>query len=123
VIRSTFNVTSFLIRGTTDPLPPMNVSSANARSAGGGTLDAAFVRVLLATVSDTVNTPEGRLLHVSDGSGPLSVLLSNTINFGNPTQFNPGTRMDVAGLLVPDALNPGTWVLKPRARADIVILP
>lgn len=122
----TFNVTLILIRADLDPPQPDTVTTAEAASAGGGALDAGLVRAFNATISDTMTTFDGRLLTVDDGSGPLDVLLSNNINFGNQNQLNsyaPGVRITVQGLLVPDPLAPGTWLLKPRGRPDIAIVP
>jgi hypothetical protein len=122
----TFNVTLVLIRGDGDPLPPDTVTTAVAASAGGGPLDAAFLHIRAATIADTITGPEGKLLTVDDGSGPLGVLLSSNINFGNLNQLNayaPGVRVTLLGLLVPDPLNPGRWILKPRGRPDIAIIP
>ena len=122
----TFNVTLVLIRGDGDPLPPDTVTTAVAASAAGGALDAAFVHIPAATIADTITGVDGRLLTVDDGSGPLGVLLSANISFGNQNQLNayaPGVRVTLLGLLVPDPLNPGRWILKPRGRPDIAIIP
>ncbi len=122
----TFNVTLVLVRGDGDPPAPDTVTTAVAAAAAGGALDAAFVFIPAATIADTTSGVEGRLLTVDDGSGPLRVLLSSVINFGNQNQLNayaPGVRVTLLGLLVPDPLNPGRWILKPRGRPDITIIP
>lgn len=122
----TFNVTLVLIRGDGDPLPPDTVTTAVAASAAGGALDAAFVHIPAATIADTITGVDGKLLTVDDGSGPLGVLLSANINFGNLNVLNsyaPGVSVALFGLLVPDPLNPGRWILKPRGRPDIAIIP
>jgi hypothetical protein len=119
-----FNVVAVLERGFEDPPPlPTHVSSAVAATADGGELDAALVKVSRVVISDTLPTLAGRVLTTSDGSGPLRVLLSSTINFGAANQYLPGLALDVTGVLVPDATQPGRWILKPRARPEVVIVP
>lgn len=112
-----------LIRAVGPAPAPRTLTAPEAAAAVGGTLDAAFVKVFGATIVDTLTTIDGKQLTVQDAAGTVRVLLSNPINFGNLNQYNPPRRLDVAGLLVPDDVNPGTWILKPRARADVVILP
>jgi len=106
------------------PLPlPDTLTSAAAASADGGTRDARFAIVRAATVADTTTTGGSKVVHVDDGSGILAVVFAPNINFGPFNQYAPGVVLDVTGVLVPDPAMPGTWVLKPRARADIVIQP
>jgi DNA/RNA endonuclease YhcR with UshA esterase domain len=100
-----------------------SVSSAVAATADGGQRDARLVKVAAAAVSDTVTVSGHKLLTVDDGSGPLTVVLSQSINFGNRNLYQPGITVDVSGLLVPDPVSPGVWLLKPRFGADIAILP
>lgn len=122
----TYQVVTFpppLIRAVGPAPGPRTVTTTEAGTASGGTLDAAFVKVFSTTVVDTATTIDGRQLVVQDAAGTVRVLLTSTINFGNLNQYLPTRRLDVAGLLVPDPVNPGTWVLTPRARADVTILP
>jgi len=112
-----------VIGGVTTPPLPDSVSTATAATADGGSRDAQFVKVAAATVSDTVTVGGALNLAVSDGTGALTVVLSPNINFGNFNQYAPGKILDISGLLVPDPLQPGTWVLKPRLRQDIIVLP
>jgi hypothetical protein len=105
------------------PPVPDTLTSAVAATADGGTRDARFAIVPGATVADTVTISGAKVLHVDDGSGPLAVVLSPNINFGTFSQYVPGAVLDVTGVLIADPAVPGTWVLKPRARVDIVIQP
>jgi hypothetical protein len=98
--------------------PPVEVSTAEAATAADTTLDAAFVIVRNAEVTDTATTFGARILTVDDGSGPLVVSLHLGIN---PSQLNvPGARLNISGLLVPDPAT-SAWVLKPRLRNDIEV--
>jgi hypothetical protein len=107
------------VTGEVNP-PAEPVTTAEAATADGGELDAAFVAVRNATVTDTATTifPAARLLTVNDGSGPLTVSLHPGIN---PTGiFAPGVVLDeIRGLLVPDP-NGSRWILRPRMTNDIV---
>ena len=66
----------------------------------------------------------GQDLHmtVDDGSGPAVVVLDGDIwTSADLAQYVPGAVLDFAtGLLVPSGS--GTWLVKPRARADIDVL-
>jgi hypothetical protein len=121
----TFNVVTVLGRGApaVDPPVPHSISTALAGSADGGKKDADFVRILIATISDTITVPDGKTFNGNDASGPVRILLDNNINFGNLNRFAPGVRINVSGLLVPNPGVPGSWILKPRTASDITILP
>jgi hypothetical protein len=62
-------------------------------------------------------------LRVDDGSGPLDVILAQTLNFNPLSAYSPGVRVDVTGVLVPDPGDFSRWRLKPRGRSDVVIRP
>jgi hypothetical protein len=98
--------------------PPLDVTTADAATADGGELDAAFVAVRRVEVLDTTTTFTERLMTVDDGSGPLVVSMHFGINPQNI--FVPGVELDVFGLLVPDP-STTSWVLRPRMRADFAI--
>jgi hypothetical protein len=125
----TFNVVptlTFAIRGVGDQLPPDSIRTNLAGSADGGKQDANLVRVFAATIADTLTSPDGKTFTVNDGSGPVRVLLDNNINFGTQAQLNayaPGVKVNLSGVLVPNPLVAGTWMLKPRERLDITIVP
>ncbi|MGH7504791.1 MAG: hypothetical protein ACRELX_04040 [Longimicrobiales bacterium] len=113
---------SVLIYPAGGPLPRDTVTSAEAAAATGEAGDAELVFVQNAAITDTlIATPEGRELTVDDGSGPLTVLLDDALNFSPLNVFLPGVRIDLTGLLVPRADGTG-WLLKPRGRADITFL-
>jgi len=95
------------------------VTSATAGSADGGRLDAALVEVRTTTIEDTLTVGEGFRLTVDDGSGPLTVLLDKDVAFESLAAYAPDAVIDAKGLLVPDGS--GTWILKPRADADLLV--
>ena len=92
------------------------VTTAEAASAIGGTLDAAFVRIT-GTI-DTAYAGSGGDFRavVNDGSGAVTVLLDGDVGF-NTTPWVKGASVDARGLLVPES---GVWVVKPRAPTDVV---
>ncbi len=106
----------------TNPLPPDSITSAAALTADGGKRDARLVKITGATISDTTTTAGNKVLTVSDGSGSVSVVLSQSIAF-TLTLYKPNVYLDVIGLLAPDPANPGTWYIRPRGRTDLVIRP
>ncbi len=69
---------------------PDTVTTVAAASADGGNLDAAFVRVDSARVSDTLTVDDDFVVTVDDGSGPLEVRLSNRIPFSTGPFLVPG---------------------------------
>ena len=93
-------------------------SLAEAASAIGGVLDAAFVQVAGA-VQDTSSGSGGDFrVIVDDGSGGVTVVLDGDIG-GWParSQWVPGvTATNLRGLLVPES---GVWVVRPRAPGDV----
>jgi hypothetical protein len=107
-----------------DPPAVDTVMTVVAATADGGKRDARLVLVQNVTVSDTITLSGARTMNVSDGSGTVTIVLAPSINFGQVNQFyKPAIVLDIAGVLVPDPTNPGMWVIKPRGRADITILP
>jgi hypothetical protein len=98
--------------------PPAQVSTGVAASADGGRLDAALGLVRNAAIADTATGAAGFALTLDDGSGALTVLLDNDIVF-DLTGLDPGVSIDATGVLVPDGA--GTWRLKPRGNADVLI--
>jgi len=92
------------------------VTTAEAASAIGGVVDAAFVRVT-GTIQSTSTGPGGDFRAVvDDGSGTVTVVLDGDIGF-NTAPWTVSAAVDVRGLLVPEG---GVWVVKPRAPADVV---
>ena len=97
---------------------PRDVTSQVAANAFGGRFDAAFTRVVNATITDTQTVGSDFVMTVDDGSGPLDVVLDGDITF-NTAGYTVTTVVTVRGLLVPSGVI-GRWVLKPRVQADIV---
>jgi hypothetical protein len=95
------------------------VTAAVATTADGGRLDAALVRVESVTVADTATVEGGFQLDVDDTSGALTVLLDDGAPITDPAQYEPGTVLDVTGLLVPDGAD--AWLLKPRSEGDLAV--
>jgi hypothetical protein len=112
------NATVFGVSITSVP-PAERLTTSIAASGGVGTLDAALVQVVDATIADTSTVADGFLLSVNDGSGALAILLDEDAPFVDPTAFEPGLVIDATGLLVPTPGVPDTWGLKPRSDADL----
>ena len=109
---------ALLTRIGSRPAPiPFSLSTATAATASGGTLDAALVQVIGATISDTVAVSPDFQVTASDGSGPVKIILDANLAFPR-TLFRPGHSINVKGVLVPDGL--GGWTLKPRDFSDVV---
>ena len=120
---------SFLPTATT-------VTTAVAKTASNGALDAQQVLILNAPITDTnptVNAPDFTVT-VNDGSGALEILLdpnapgfqTNVVRPPNPAATPPyvipGNKFDIVGLLVPTS-TPGVWRLKPRSSAELTQRP
>jgi hypothetical protein len=104
----------------TGAVPPTDTVTAGvAANARGGALDAALVAVLGATVADTMTVAGNLHLTVNDGSGPLTVQLDTVAGFSGLALApdTVGATLDVYGVLVPTGT--GSWVLLPRAPADV----
>lgn len=115
-------VTVFTIGPTLIPLSPV-LPTATAATAAGGTRDAELVRLFDATILDTATVAGNLTLTVSDGSGPVIVVLDriSDIAFRTPSslaEFVPPNRFDITGVLVPTG--PGTWHVRPRTTLDLV---
>jgi len=100
--------------------PSSEVSTAVAASAESGRLDAALVKVLGTTVTDTATVAGNRRLTVDDGSGSLVVQLDTIAGFRGTALAadTVGATLGVTGLLVPDGA--GLWTLLPRAPSDVI---
>jgi len=105
---------------------PLEVTSAQARTAQGGSLDAALVRIRQAVILDTVSVGNHLRVTADDGSGPVDLFLREFINF-NRTQLVPNEALFVqaTGLLVPvqDGTGEIRWRLTPRATGDLTVAP
>jgi len=127
--RTIEDVTVFPIAPTLLP-PAQTVTSAQAASAVGGTRDARLLRVLRATITDTLPVQGGFRLTVNDSSltGPLEVLLdASAFPIGSACPgtnciYNPGKKFDFIGLATPTPAA-GLWRLKPRSASDAVAVP
>lgn len=98
---------------------PDTVTTVVAANADGGDLDAAFVRVDSARVTDTLTVDDDFVVTVDDGSGPVEVRLSDRIPFNTGPFLVPGSDVKVNGLLIP--VSAGQWQLKPRRNADLEV--
>jgi len=115
------DVTIFRLVQQTAFVTPVEVSSAAAATAQGGSLDAALVRIRDAVILDTVSVDGNLRVTANDGSGPVVVFLREFINF-NRAQIVPGQTLfqQATGLLVPEPDGSGgtRWRLTPRAPAN-----
>lgn len=104
------------------PAPsPIAVSITEARTAKGGTLDAALVKITGAKIYDTLPTlPDFlvRLAEATDSTIRVDVVLDSALSVAS-TFFKPGLTMTVTGMLLPRG--DGTWFLKPRGGGDITL--
>ncbi|PYP41641.1 MAG: hypothetical protein DMD43_05760 [Gemmatimonadetes bacterium] len=101
------------------PAPvPFAVSTATAASASGGLLDAALVQITGANIADTATVSPDFVIHASDGSGALTIVIDPTLNLPR-TVFRPGFSLSPRGVLLPNGA--GAWLLKPRNGGDIVL--
>ncbi len=106
------------VAGVPIPLP---ITVAEARTAKGGTLDAAFITVVGARIADTVAANPDFLViiaDVADTTIKTDVLIDAQLNAPR-TIFRPGFPITVRGVLVPRG--DGTWVIKPRGGTDVTI--
>ncbi len=104
-----------------------SVTTAVAATAQNGALDARQVLVTNVTVSDTAPVGADFRLTVSDGSGPLEVLLDGQADPAFrapllPGVYKVGNRFNIVGLAVPTG-TPGLWRIKPRSAQDLQIQP
>ncbi len=107
-----------LASGRALPAAP-TLTTAAAATAGGGHYDAALVQVARGTIlSGVVNSAGDLDLSVDDGSGLLHVVL--TARAFNNGVYTAGAQLAATGVLVP-AAGGQTWVLRPRADADLQV--
>jgi hypothetical protein len=112
-----------VVPGVINPPPPDSINTATAATAGGGTLDARYARVVGATLSDTATVDGLFVLTVNDGSGDLHVAAFPNV-YPGLNQLKPDTTvLNINGMLVPNPLNNSEWQLKPRQRSDITVVP
>jgi hypothetical protein len=103
---------SVITRLSGGPAPiPSDLSTATAAGANGGALDAALVRIIRAVIADTMTVAPDFILHVSDGTGTLTVVIDPTLQVPKSV-FSPGFFLTARGVLVPNG--GGGWSLKPR---------
>ncbi len=94
------------------------LSTANARTAAGGTRDADLVFINNAVILSTVAVGSALQVTVDDASGPVDLLMDENLG-AVPSQFPVGMSVRAQGVLVPTGT--GFWQLKPRAFADLVV--
>ena len=99
--------------------PPDTLTTGMAATANGGLLDAAFVRVDSARITDTVTVGDDFVVTVDDGTGALEVGLDGNIIFPPEPFLVPGGDLRVSGLLVHSG--GGKWRLKPRSDEDVSV--
>ena len=98
--------------------PATSLTSAEASTARDGAVDAALARVADVTISDTATVGKDFVASADDGSGTVDIVFDGDIPF-NVDAYVPGAIITAVGLLVPTGL--GTWVVKPRSAADVVL--
>lgn len=109
-------------RGQQVTVVPDSISTGSAADAAGGALDAALVRIFNAVIGDTATDPAGnRVFTVDDGSGPVRMVLSRNRTWSPINQFVIGATIEGTGVLAPDPAQTSVWVLKPRARTDLLV--
>jgi hypothetical protein len=121
------NATVSVLGSGTLPLAE-RITTIVASKADNGRLDAAQVKVVDATVADTLTLTNGDfMMHVTDGTGLLEVLLDRDAGF-QLSPFKPGAVLDITGLLIPLPTG-GNFRLKPRfpttqggIPADVVVV-
>jgi hypothetical protein len=112
------DVTTYLLGIGTPPTAQV-VTTDQAATAVGGTLDAMLVRIVSVAIVDTATVLETGDFRaaVDDGSGPVNVYFDRDIPF-DLRQFAPDTVVTATGLLIPTA--GGYWIVKPRSAADVL---
>ncbi len=98
---------------------PDTLTTGVAVTANGGLLDAAFVRVNSARITDTVTVGDDFVVTIDDGTGALEVGLDGDIIFPPEPFLVPGGHLRVSGLLI--HFGGGTWRLKPRSDEDVSV--
>lgn len=100
---------------------PITVTTLQARTASGGTLDAALVRIQNATITDTATVAGNLIVGANDSSGRVEIMIRPSLGLLH-SQFVPGASISATGLLVP-AAGGATWQIRPRAQSDLTITP
>ena len=98
---------------------PENVTLSVGRTASGGRLDAALVRLPVASVTDTITVGRDFGLTLTLNNDTVRVILDADAGFA-PAQYPVGSGLEVTGLLVPNVTG-SAWLVKPRNRADVII--
>jgi uncharacterized repeat protein (TIGR01451 family) len=111
-----------LVSAATIPLP-VDLSTATAATAKGGSLDAALARIRNAEISDTSTVNGDFHFFVDDGSGKLEVVLRSFLQM-NTSGIRPDTTVrvrELTGLLTPlkDETGQVHWRILPRGAADV----
>jgi hypothetical protein len=109
----------FIVAGLA-PLPRISTIT-ESHTAKGGTLDAALIQLSNVVITDTLTSGPDFMLMVADPADTTvktSILLDQLLNAPHGV-FPPGRTGTFRGVLVP--VGDGTWVLKPRNGADIVL--
>jgi uncharacterized repeat protein (TIGR01451 family) len=116
-------VTTFVLVGTAQFPIPVEVSTAAARQASGGALDAALVRIRNADISDTATVANDFHFWAHNGGDSVEVVLRAFLGF-NPSAFRPDTVVAVSqavGLLSPfdDGSGSVRWRLLVRSAGEV----
>lgn len=100
---------------------PVLVTVAEARTARGGSLDAALVQVTGAKIFDTASVVPDFKVTVSNATDAAdrATALFDSVLQAPPAIFVLGRTITVKGVLVPRG--DGTWVVKPRNGLDLTI--
>lgn len=96
-----------------------DVSVAELRTAAGGTLDAALVRVSGATIVDTATVAGAFQVRIANGADTALVVIDSQLQ-ANKSIFGPGRGITSRGVLAPDGS--GSWYLRPRPLAGEVVV-
>ncbi len=102
------------------PLPRVSTIT-EAHTANAGPLDAALIQLSNVIITDTLTSGPDFMLKVADPADTTvktSVLLDQLLNAPHGI-FPPGRTGTFRGVLVP--VGDGTWMLKPRNGADIIL--
>jgi hypothetical protein len=111
---------SAFVLGSSQVPSPRVLSSAAAASARGGGFDGALVQVPGTRIISSAALPGGDVrVRVTDGSGPLDVLLDKDVGLTSEEPLLPGVRLEVTGILFPKE-GSTEWQLKPRHSSDLV---
>ena len=98
--------------------PADSVTTADAATARGGTLDAALVRIRKAVIIDTVTSGGAVIVGVNDGSGRLEFRSDNRLGLPSAS-FAIGDTLDATGVLSPRSAT--VWQLRPRTTLEFQI--